>query len=186
MQELTDKEVVRGVIEGRRDAVDALVEDCYERVFSLAARLLQDHDTAKDVAQETFIRVLDKIGKFRFKSSLRTWVLSIAYNLCMNRLQSGAKTNELNVEHMDRPNENEDEANAKYLQEQRFQELEKAVQNLEPYERVIIELHYLNGCSIREIALVLQKSETAAKTALFRAREKLKTLVMTYKNYEFS
>lgn len=183
MQALTDKEVVRGILEGRREAVDMLVEDCYERVFSLAVRLLQDHDVAKDIAQETFMKVLDKVGKFKFKSSLRTWVLSIAYNLCMNRVQSRKKMDELNVEYMDRPNENEDEANDKFLQEQRLEELEKALQNLEQHERVIIELHYLSGCSIREIALVLQKSETAAKTALFRAREKLKTLV---RNYEFS
>lgn len=177
---------MNGFLEGRREAIDALVETCYARVYSLACRVLQDRDAANDVAQETFLRVFDKIGKFRFKSSLLTWVLSITYNLCLDRIQLSKKMTIMDVEYADKADAGTDDMNDKYLQEQKLEEIERAIQLLEPHERVMIELHYLNGCSVREISVILQKSETASKTALFRAREKLRTLVIKQKNYEFN
>lgn len=186
MTVFSDKEFVSGCINGERQMIDALVEMYYSRVYSLSVKVLQNEDEAKDITQDTFIRVFDKLRQFKFKSSLKTWILSITYNLCMNRL-SMCKNRQhvvfdleiLNIEDMNAGEE-------AFLHEQKIEVIERALEVLNSEEKLLIELYYLNDCSIRDMALILQKSETAVKTGLFRARQKLKSMVLKQENYEFN
>jgi RNA polymerase sigma factor (sigma-70 family) len=182
----SDTELVKGFLKGQRQAIDVLVETNYARVFSLACRVMKNEDEAKDITQDTFVRVFDRIGQFRFKSSLRTWILSITYNLCINRLNAFGNIVTMNMEHIAQQSEESVEEDERFLNEQKFEVIEKALTLLGPEDRLLLELFYLNECSIKEIALVLKRSETAAKTGLFRARQKLKTIVISNVNYEFN
>lgn len=178
--------MVNGFLSGRPQAVDALVEANYARVFSLGLSLLKDRDEAKDVAQDTFIRVFEKVGQFRYRSSLKTWILSIAYNLCINRLNCTSKNLWTDIEGLPDVAEGMEEDDERFIEEQKFEYVEKALSSMETSDKLLISLFYLDECSIKEIALILQKSETSVKTGLFRARRKLKEMVIKQMNYEFN
>jgi len=71
---------------GSTPAREALVEASYADVWRLCAALV-DRSEADDLAQETFVRVLRSISRFRGESSARTWLLTIARCTCMDDLR---------------------------------------------------------------------------------------------------
>ncbi len=184
MKAISDRELVSGCISGDRQAIDALVDLYYARVLSLCNKMLQHSDDAKDMAQDSFVRVFDKLGQFRYKSSLKTWILSITYNTCINSLNASRTL--VSIDHEADDIHDLNEAEEVMLNEQRIEMIEQAMNLLNGEEKLFIELFYLNDCSIRDLAQIMQKSETAAKTGLCRARQKLKTLVLKQVNYELN
>ncbi len=72
---------------GDKKAFDHLVEGTYEQVWRLCARLV-DEQSAEDLAQDTFVRVVGALTNFRGQSSVRTWLLAIARNTCMDELRT--------------------------------------------------------------------------------------------------
>jgi RNA polymerase sigma-70 factor (ECF subfamily) len=72
---------------GDRSALDRLVEATYEQVWRLCAKLV-DVQCADDLAQDTFVRTVGALPKFRGDASARTWLLTIARNTCMDELRT--------------------------------------------------------------------------------------------------
>ena len=69
----------------------AAFEEVYLRfadmVFSLALRMSGDREEAADLSQETFLRVYRHLGRFRGRSSLKTWIYRITINCCRSKLR---------------------------------------------------------------------------------------------------
>jgi RNA polymerase sigma-70 factor (ECF subfamily) len=76
--------------DGDRYALDRLVEGCYEQVWRLCARLV-DEQCADDLAQDTFIRAVRSLPGYRGEASARTWLLAIARNACMDELRTRSR-----------------------------------------------------------------------------------------------
>jgi RNA polymerase sigma-70 factor, ECF subfamily len=72
---------------GDRGALDQLVEGCYEQVWRLCARLVDDQ-CADDLTQDTFIHTVRALPNFRGDASARTWILAIARNRCIDELRT--------------------------------------------------------------------------------------------------
>lgn len=72
---------------GSRDALEALIRDSYADVRRLCS-ILVDDDTADDLAQETFARVLPALRRYRGEAAARTWILSITRRVCADELRS--------------------------------------------------------------------------------------------------
>lgn len=75
---------------GNRPALDAFIDACYDEVRKLCA-ILVDDDSADDLAQEAFIRLVRGLCRFRGEASARTWLLSIARNTCADELRSRSR-----------------------------------------------------------------------------------------------
>src|SRR5688572_13880431 len=85
---------------GDRSAYGKLVLLYQHRLFNAICRIVGDHDDARDLAQETFTRGLDKIDSFRGDASPYTWLFRIATNLSISRLR---KTQRHRTFSLDRP-----------------------------------------------------------------------------------
>jgi RNA polymerase sigma-70 factor (ECF subfamily) len=72
--------------EGDRRALDHLVEGTYEQVWRLCAKLVDDQ-VADDLAQDAYLRAVGALAKFRGEASVRTWLLAIVRNTCMDELR---------------------------------------------------------------------------------------------------
>lgn len=59
-----------------------------DSVFWMCYAYLKDYQLAEDVAQETFIQVYQHYGEFRNQSSIKTWIIQIAINLCKNQMRT--------------------------------------------------------------------------------------------------
>src|SRR5215831_16317053 len=76
--EISDDELVRRARKGELDAFEALINRHERKVYSVALRMLRHAEDAEDVAQQTFLSVLEHLDGFRHEASFGTWVSQIA------------------------------------------------------------------------------------------------------------
>src|SRR6266481_7363776 len=79
--------VIRAVQRGDRDAFEQLVRAYDHSVLRLAMNMLRSPEDARDVYQETFLRVYRNLGNFRFDCSFHTWIYRITTNICLDLLR---------------------------------------------------------------------------------------------------
>lgn len=82
-----DEDLVRRYVGGEAEAFTELVRRHQQRVYSLCLRMLGDADAAADVAQDTFLTVLRKLGSFRGEAAFTTWLHRVAVNACYDELR---------------------------------------------------------------------------------------------------
>ncbi len=152
-------------------------EDIYEeywlKIFRLCMGYMNDRDSAKDLAQETFITVWNKLPDFRNESSIGTWVFRIASNHCLRQIekQSRMPKTQLPAEIEDVIHDN-DEEKMKFLY--------KCISELPESERIIISLE-LEDVKQAEIAEIVGISESNVRVKIHRIKEKL---IKKFNNYE--
>lgn len=84
---MTEKELIRGVIDGEREALSRLVEDYRHNVIKTAYYYLGNMEDAEDLAQDIFLEVVTSMEKFRQNASLSTWIYRITVNRSLNALK---------------------------------------------------------------------------------------------------
>lgn len=136
--------------------------------------MLNDQSEAKDVTQDTFLTVFEKASKFRYQSSLQTWILTIAYNNCLKTIKhSGKMYFTVTESNFNVADDLYEEENFQFKKEV----FSEAYALLEDTDKLYLELFYLNECSIKDMTIIMDKSESAVKTGLSRARNKIKSLI---------
>lgn len=83
----TDTDIIRKCKAGDKAAFRIVVQNCQGMVYSLSLKMLADVEEAKDVVQDTFIKVWQNIGIYDDRYSFSTWVYTIASRLCLDRLR---------------------------------------------------------------------------------------------------
>ena len=163
--------------QGDRDAARGLYDAHSRRVHRLVFRLCGDEEMARDLVQDTFIRVFDKLSTFRGESAFATWVHRIAVTVTLNglrkerRLKRGA--DDLDVANdLPAPSDNVDpDLRAK---------LRAAIEALPPGSRASVILHDIEGYTHAEIGEMLGIAEGTSKARLFDARNRLKKALSAY------
>src|SRR5512135_1896718 len=85
---LSDEEtIIRNCLNGDAESYSILVDRYKSMIYNLAFRMVGDEDTAKDIAQESFIAAYSGLGQFRFGSKFSSWLYSIALNKCRDHLK---------------------------------------------------------------------------------------------------
>jgi len=181
-----DADVVALAQRGREDAFRELVRRYERPVFSLIFRMVRDSATAEDLAQDTFIKVLNHIDKYRPEFKLSSWLFKIANNVAIDHLRrrqvdtismSGsphaASAAEIEATSFDVASGDEsalDEIESKEL----GSAIERAIARLRPEYRSCILLRHVEGRSYEEIAATLDLPLGTVKTYIHRARHQLR------------
>ena len=181
-----DADVVALAQRGREDAFRELVRRYERPVFSLIFRMVRDSATAEDLAQDTFIKVLNHIDRYRPEFKLSSWLFKIANNVAIDHLRrrqvdtismSGsphaASAAEIEATSFDVASGGEsalDEIESKEL----GSAIEKAIARLRPEYRSCILLRHVEGRSYEEIAATLDLPLGTVKTYIHRARHQLR------------
>jgi RNA polymerase sigma-70 factor, ECF subfamily len=181
-----ETELIRAAQAGDRAAFDELVRNYDQSVLRLAMNLLRSPEDARDVYQETFLRVYRNLHNFRFDCSFHTWLYRIVTNLCLDHLRKRKVrreeptvlvTAEGTLDRMD--SVAEESAEGDPLRNLFSGEVRKKVKEtlaqLTPRERMVFELRHYEGLRLRRIGEILGTSEEAAKNCLFRATQKMRT-----------
>lgn len=175
---MEDVELVRLLQNGDMGAFDQLFNRHQELVYNVARKMMGNEDDAQDLLQEVFLRVYEKIDKFKPKpASFSTWLYRLTVNLCIDELRKQKKDativpleEALSEMQADTP---EDNALSGDLERQVY----KALDSLREKERVIIILRYMEGLSHEELAQVFKCSVGRVKSRLHEARHKLRTIL---------
>lgn len=180
-----DAELVRRFNAGDESAFEAIVEGHYARVLALVRRFMSNNQDAEDITQVTFIRAHRGLASFRGDSALSTWLSHIAMNLARNRhwyffRRRRQDTISLNHPHLISDIVATDAATpAQHAIHSEFADLTaRCLDKLDPPQRQILRMRYLQHYSYGEIADELKINFGTVKSRVARAREKLRALIL--------
>lgn len=167
---------VRLALEGDQDAFAELVYMYQDSVYNLCYRMLSERTEAEDAAQETFLKAYLNLQRYDPSRSFKTWVLSIASNHCIDRLRRRRMV-WLSIEEPLPPNvslaSDEPQPEETMMFTQRSAAVQELINALSPDYRAAVVLRYWYDYSYTEIADILDTTESAIKSRLFRARQML-------------
>jgi len=181
----SEPELLRRCVKGDTAAFGTLVNHYQDVVFNLAYRMLGDRDDASDVAQEVFIKAYRNIGAFERRSSLATWLYSIATNESISQRRRAAATSRDGGVAMsaldgggDCPFDPPGDAPApdKPLKDRETRrQIERAIADLDDEHRSVVLLREMEGLDYSSIASVLGCTIGTVKSRLHRARLQLRS-----------
>lgn len=171
---------------GDRLAFEHLVLTYQSAVYGLIYRAIGDAEEACDLAQETFLRVYQKIEQFRGESSLRTWIYRIALRQAANHRRWWLRRRRHRTISLDEPGDDDHRSLSEtvaderpdcetvLIDREREKQLERALSRVKPAYRSAVILRDVEGCSYEEIAEILRISLGTVKSRIARGRELLR------------
>lgn len=178
VSELADNEIIARFLSSHDQAWFTVLYRRYaSKVFGKCYSMLLDEGGARDATQEIFIKVLMNLSKFNAQSSFSTWIYSITYNFCIDVIRKKKKLSVLFTEDVSRiRNDADEDVSDSVILEMRQERLAKVMDELPPGDRAILMMKYLDDASIKDIAETLEKTESAVKMQIMRAKMKAQAL----------
>ncbi len=160
------------------ETFEQLVTEHHARIARLVQRLLGWSSDADDVVQEVFLAALDAWPKFRGASQASTWLVQIALNKCRTHRRRSGVLHRM-IEHLrERARARHTlPASAATIDQERNEQVRRALQSLPPRDREVLVLHYLEELPVAEIATLLDLNRGAVEVRLSRARKRLEPLL---------
>lgn len=162
-----ESQIIKKAIHGDSEALTKLVDKYKDIAYNLALSIVKNKEDAKDITQDSFVKILENINKFRNDSKFSTWLYRIVYNQSVGFVKRENRIQSIDYSLLVETSEKNDN------QEGKIHELYKAINLLEDTDRNIIMLFYLAEKSIKEIAQITGLSISNVKVILHRARKKL-------------
>ncbi|MCU0625804.1 MAG: sigma-70 family RNA polymerase sigma factor [Gemmatimonadaceae bacterium] len=183
---LPDADLVARALDGREEAYRELIRRYERPVFSLIYRMVRDREQAEDLAQETFIKVLNNIEKYSPEFKFSSWILKIANNLAIDALRrrrldtisidgaaNAATAAEVEATSIELAGGGES-ALDELANRELGSAIEQAIAALRPMYRSCILMRHVDGRSYEEIAQLLDLPLGTVKTYIHRARHELR------------
>lgn len=175
---VSERHLIERVIQGDARAQRELYDTHVDRVYRLAFRLAGEDELARDFTQLTFIRAFERIGDFRFESSLSTWLHTIGVSIALNGLRKvkTARTREAPIEAAASIGTTSREAEPDLKTR-----LNAAVDALSEKYRTVFLMHDVEGFTHEEIGAALGIPPGTSKTRLFQGRAKLREALADFR-----
>ena len=178
------KEVLERCTGGDRNAFGIIVEQYQAYAFALAVRLLSNEEEAKDIVQESFIRVWNNLHRFDPAVKFTTWLYTIVTNLCYDSIRSRKRKRMTSYDAIDRSildNIACVEDPQRMLTNRELGNLIRMLtEELPPKQKIVFVLRDMQGLNILEVSDILQMSESSVKTNLVYARKFLRAKLERY------
>lgn len=169
-----DQALVAAALGGRPEAFGTLVKRYDRAVYHLAFRTLRDQEEARDVTQEAFFKAYRSLRTFKPGAKFSTWIFSIAYHACCDRLSRRKRYSNDELPERADPSTGPEAA---AIAGDEARRLRAAIEALPEKYRSVITLYHLQGRQYEEIAQVLGIPMGTVKTHLFRAKEQLRRML---------
>ncbi len=180
---IQDEEAVEAYLNTQNVSYFNLLYERYSRkVYAKCFSMLRDDMEAEDAMQEIFMKILTKISTFSGKSKFSTWLYSITYNFCIDRIRITKRDITHEVEDINRYGENvADDIDDAELKEIAVDRLRVILSEINSEDKAILLMKYQDDLSIKDMCEVLNKSESAVKMSIKRAKERfMKTYHQKY------
>ena len=179
----TDEQLMEALDAGDDQALAELVERYQNDIFRFCLHYLKNIEVAKEMAQETFLRIYTARSRFEVSRKFKPWMLCIARNLCLNELKRrkmvqmetleeyASSAREESGELLRAP---EDSPYELLLTQERHRYLLSVLDALPEESREIVVLRYFQKLSAREIAEIVDSTEGAVRTRLHRILKQMR------------
>ena len=168
---------------GSKFAFETLMQNYYPRVLNFIYRFIADRESAEDLTQEVFLRVYRNASRYKPKAQFKTWLYTIAKNICLNELRKNkdlvtsldvatiSGNEEVQMQVADPKSIGQD---TKLIRKEKALVIRKAINDLPENQRLAVILRRYDDFSYAEIAETLGVSDKAVKSLLSRAKVNLK------------
>ncbi|CAH1057189.1 MULTISPECIES: RNA polymerase sigma factor [Paenibacillus] len=175
-RKLEEKEWISAVLNGEHQAFGHLVTRYQGMVYRVCVKITGEAESAKDMAQEVFIKAYKALPSFRGQSTFSTWLYRIAYRTCLD----WKRANDREWRHRSAADYTENDwvtsqtPEQEVLEQEQSAELGENVNSLaEPY-RSVVQLYYFQRNSYQEIAEQKGVSVKTIESQLYRARQMMR------------
>ncbi|MCK9410695.1 MAG: RNA polymerase sigma factor [Prolixibacteraceae bacterium] len=175
MDRKSDTYYIAKVLEGDAGSFAQLVEKYKHMAFSLSMKIIGRWEDAEECAQDAFIKAYRSLDSFKGSAAFKTWFFRIVYTTAISKVRE-KKTNVVSLEEYklsDTEMLDTENAVGQLSSEERSVQLHKAMERLDPDEKVILNLYYFEDLPVEEIASIVELSASNVKVKLFRSRKKL-------------
>ncbi len=170
----TDAILIEQFQSGNLSALPNLVKRWHKEFCKKAYWLTKDKDLSKDIAQDCWKIIIDKIADLKDPKSFGGWALRIVYSKSLDALRANQrKRNELKSYGLSQVEVEEETVDDSDLKKR----LLKKISELPEHQQIVLKLFYTENYSLKKISKLLDISIGTAKSRLFHAREKLKTTI---------
>jgi RNA polymerase sigma-70 factor, ECF subfamily len=164
---------IRALVEraqkGDRAALEELYLIHFDRIYSYLHMSVGNRHDAEDLTTQTFLKMLEAIGRFRFQSApFSAWLFRIAHNLAMDHFRA-ARRWQPEEEVPEQPGEAEPSAEAQALQSIGRQSMLELIEDLSPEQQQVLTLKFVFNFPNGDVATILGKTEGAVKSLQHRA-----------------
>lgn len=167
-------EVVQAILAGDKNRFAEIVDEHKSLVYSILLRMTDDHDEANDLAQEVFIKVFRQLKQFKGKSKLSTWIYKIAYFHGLSYLRKRKRwftdANKVDIE-------SDGNINEEIALDELKGHVSDCIRKLKPLERTAITLFYMEEMNVKEVAEIMNITESYVKVTVHRAKKSLKEMI---------
>lgn len=173
--DLTDEELVKQINNNKNDLLFGVLYERYSNiVYNKCYGFTKTKAEAKDLAQDVFVKLYQKLSSFEGRSKFSTWMYSLTYNMCVDYVHKNVlKTVSSNEMELTDLNNLEEEPEDSSLFQMREDTLKLALENIMPEDKMILLLKYQDDFSIKDIMAVLNINESAVKMRLKRAKARI-------------
>lgn len=181
---VSDEDLVLALGAGDTHSLGVLVARWERPLYSFAYRLLTKREDARDVCQETFLRVLKKADRFKKGARFSTWMYQIALNLCRDHMRKKRRWGLL-IADTPAPGTNEatdldrfassDDPSAGVERREHREIVSRALSRIPPEQREVLILKEFEGLRFREIADILGCPESTVKSRMYYGLSGLRT-----------
>ncbi len=149
------------------NSMEEIIEKYSDMVLRLALNQTRNRANADDIYQEVFLRLIKNTDKIKNEDHLKAWLIRVTINCSRTMLSSYWNKNVISLKE------------AASLEAYPFEEdfVYNAVLKLPIKYRTVVHLYYFEGYSVKETAQIMRQSESATKTQLKRARDRLRPLL---------
>lgn len=175
-----DEKLVEAYKSGDKKALAALVKRWHKLFCDKAYWLVKDKDVAKDIAQDSWTIIINKIEYLKEPKQFKFWAYRIVCNKATDWLRWQSKNENQSIrKHIQLKSDDEEYSENENLKLR----LLKAINELPTVQKEVISLFYIESYTLKQISDLLEISIGTTKSRLFHAREKLKT-TLKHNNYE--
>ncbi len=185
---MQDKEIIEKILEGQQDLYSYIVDKYKNKVFSIIYSFCGQTGDSEDIAQNVFIKIFKALPKFKFESEFSTWM----YRIVINESITISKKNKqyiiplnVNSDNADESKNNlinllksKDNIEKQLIQQETQQIVQTAIKQLNDKYKTVLTLRDIEDFSYEEIAQIMNVSTGNIKILIFRARNRLKEILI--------
>ena len=169
-----DDNLVKQFQSGNANALTELVKRWHKQFCEKAYWIVKDGDLSKDIAQDCWRVIIDKIHDLKDPGSFGSWSMRIVYSKSLDTIRASTKKR---IRHEEFAYEQTIETVDDQEDDLLKNKLLKAVKRLSEQQQIVLNLFYVEAYSIKQISSILNISIGTTKSRLFHAREKLKKVL---------
>ncbi|MFC7371602.1 RNA polymerase sigma factor [Fictibacillus iocasae] len=172
---MTDWELIAEAKGGSAASQEILVRRYYKLVYTFLYRMTGEKELAMDLTQETFIKTLRQLDKYKPSSEFKSWLLTVAGNTARDHLKSKHhKEHQHTYELLDTDMKKEKSVASIFEKNEKRKEIQQALLDLPDFQREAILLKYYNDMKLADIASMTNTSVPTVKSRLKQGLGKLK------------